>query len=411
MFVSGKIYLVELPVQMKLEEFQAKELLARYQIPVPPNGGVLTQGEDISNALRRCGPAPWVIKAQVQTGGRGKAGGILLVKTPAQAREAVQSLLGKKLVTAQTGAEGILVRRVLVEKTVEIKRELYTSIAIDRKKGMPILIAIAKGGVEVEELAQSSPESIAKLEIDPMSGLETYQARSLLFTLGLYSTDSKLNQERIQFFKNCAQAFLNLDCSLLEINPLAVTSEDQLIALDAKIILDDNALFRHPELKIMESGGSALEQQAKRAGISYIALKGNIGCLVNGAGLAMATMDLIKQCGGDPANFLDVGGGANLAQVTKAFKIILSDKNVKTILVNIFGGIMKCDLVAEGIIAAVKEVNLTVPLVVRLEGNRAEEGLRLLTQSRLNIVSIKELKDAAQKAVELACGVPTPTFS
>ncbi len=396
---------------MKLEEFQAKELLARYHITVPPNGGTMTQVEELSNALRKCGSAPWVIKAQVQTGGRGKAGGILLVKTSAQAKEAVQSLLGKKLVTAQTGAEGILVRRVLVEKTVEIKRELYTSIAIDRKKGRPLLIAIAKGGVEVEELAQSSPESIVKIEIDPFTGLEAYEARSLLFALGLYSTDSKINQDRIQFFKNCVTAFLNLDASLLEINPLAVTTEDQLIALDAKIILDDNGLFRHPDLKIAEAGGTVLEQQAKRAGISYIALKGNIGCLVNGAGLAMATMDLIKQCGGDPANFLDVGGGANLAQVTKAFKIILSDKNVKTILVNIFGGIMKCDLVAEGIIAAVKEVNLNVPLVVRLEGNRSEEGLRLLSHSRLNITSIKDLKEAAQKAVELASGVPAPTYS
>ncbi|MBI2915852.1 MAG: ADP-forming succinate--CoA ligase subunit beta [Elusimicrobia bacterium] len=389
---------------MKLEEFQAKNFLERFRIPAPENGGVVASVEELTAALKKCGEPPWVLKAQVQTGGRGKAGGILVAQNPSQAKEKILELLGKKFVTAQTGPDGILVKRVLIEKTVEIERELYLSVTIDRKRSKIALIASAQGGMEIEHLAATSPEKIAKFEIQALSGLEPYQARALLFQLGLFDQDPKIVQERVAFFKNCVQAFVSLDASLLEINPLAVTKEGKLIALDAKIVLDDNALYRHPEFKDLEFSVplSPAEEEAKKAGISYISLSGNIGCMVNGAGLAMATMDILKQYGGDPANFLDVGGGANVEQVTAAFRILLTDKKVRALLVNIFGGIMRCDVIAEGIVAAVKETKLVIPLVVRLEGNRSEEGLKILSDSHLNIVSIKGLAEAAQKTIELS---------
>ncbi|MBI2118540.1 MAG: ADP-forming succinate--CoA ligase subunit beta [Elusimicrobia bacterium] len=397
---------------MKLEEFEAKKILESFQIPIPPYGGVVTGANEVSSALKRCGPAPWILKAQVQTGGRGKAGGIKKAKTLSEAKEIVSNLLGKKLITAQTGADGILVKKVLIEKGASIQKELYLSLTLDRKQGKMILIASACGGMEIEEIAQTSPGKIEKIEVSVTSGIETYQARELLLKLGLYDSNSKLVQERIKFIKKCVKAALSIDASLLEINPLALTENHQLIALDAKIVIDDNALFRHPEFKTLESslGQSSAERQAKKAGISYISLKGNIGCMVNGAGLAMATMDIIKQHGGEPANFLDVGGGASVQQVTTAFKIILSDKNVKAILVNIFGGIMKCDVIAQGIVTAVEEIKLTIPIVVRLEGTRAEEGRKILAQSGLNITSTRSFKESAEKVVELATGtiVATP---
>lgn len=391
-------------VPMRLEEYQAKKILQSHSLPVPQNGGVISKISELRFALMRAGSAPWVLKAQAQTGGRGKAGGIKIAKNAKQAKSIVSEMLGMKLVTAQTGPEGILIKRVLVEKSIKILRELYFSIVLDRKSALPIVIASSVGGVEIESLAKSSPEKIMRMAIHPLLGLESYQARELLFKLGLFHSDAKKNQARLAFFQNCAKTFFSIDASLLEINPLALTQKEELICLDAKIAIDDSALFRQPELSEFAKDGEAspAERVARKAGISYIPLQGNIGCMVNGAGLAMATMDLIKLHGGEPANFLDVGGGANVEQVTTAFKIILSDKRVKAILVNIFGGIMKCDLIAEGIIRAVRESQLSVPLVVRLQGNRLEEGKKLLQESGLNIISEPDLAKAAQKAVELS---------
>ena len=389
---------------MKLEEHQAKSVLSRFGVPVPPSGGVVTRAGDAEAALRKAGPGPWVVKAQVQTGGRGKAGGIKVAKTEAEAKELVAKMLGMKLVTAQTGPEGLVVKTLMIEKAAPIARELYFSVALDRKKAKPVVIASAQGGMEIEQLAHESPDKIFTMEVDPSTGLEPYQARELVYRLGLQAADSKKTGERAKFFTNCVKAFLALDASLVEINPLAVTQADEVVALDAKIVTDDNGLFRHPDLQEFEKAAelSPAERQAHEAGISYIPLAGTIGCMVNGAGLAMATMDLIKQCGGEPANFLDVGGGANVEQVTTAFKIILSDPSVKAVLINIFGGIMKCDVIAEGVVTAVKQVQLSVPLVVRLVGNRAEEGKAILAKSGLNIVGEQDLMQAARKVVELA---------
>ncbi len=389
---------------MKLEEFQAKQILERFGIPVPKNGGVASDAKSLAAALKKAGAGPWVIKAQVQTGGRGKAGGIKVAKNAAQAKQIAAEIIGMKLVTHQTGPDGLKVKRVFIEKSVKTAREIYMSITLDRKKAKPVLIASSEGGMAIEELAKTAPEKIIVMDLDPVAGLENFQARELIFRLNLYSNDPKKMSTRVMFFKNCATAFLKSDASLLEINPIALTQSDDLLALDAKIIIDDNALFRHPELDefAKDQELSSAEKQAKKAGISYIPLTGNIGCMVNGAGLAMATMDIIKQCGGEPANFLDVGGGAKVEQVSAAFKIILSDKNVRAILVNIFGGIMRCDVIAQGVIAAVKQVKLNVPLVVRLEGNKVEEGKKLLAESNLNIVSIGDFAKAAQKVVELA---------
>lgn len=389
---------------MKLEEYQAKQILQNFKLPVPGNGGVITKPAQLPGALKKAGAGPWVIKAQAQIGGRGKAGGIRTASTPAQAKKIVSEMLGMKLVTAQTGPDGIMVKKLLVEKAVKIKRELYFSITLDRKRNKPVLIASSQGGMDIEELAQHSPDKIEMMEINLLTGLERYQCRELLFKLDLYSPDTKQTSARIQFFRNCVKAFLDSDASLLEINPLAVTAKDELLCLDAKIIIDDNAVFRHPELETFEDSSirNSAELRARKAGISYIPLQGNIGCMVNGAGLAMATMDIIKQCGGEPANFLDVGGGANVDQVTTAFKIIMSDKNVKAILVNIFGGIMRCDVIAQGIVAAAKDVKLSVPLVVRLEGNKVDEGRSILSGSGLNISSINEFQNAAEKVVELS---------
>jgi succinyl-CoA synthetase beta subunit len=389
---------------MKLEEHQAKAVLSRFGVPVPPSGGVVVRASDTEAALKKIGEGPWVIKAQVQTGGRGKAGGIKVAKTAAEAVDAASKILGMKLVTAQTGPEGLLVKSVLVEKASPVARELYFSVALDRKKARPVIIASAQGGMDIETLAHESPEKIFTMDVDPATGLEPYQARELVYRLGLQDADSKKTAERAKFFRSCVKAFLDIDASLVEINPLAVTQANEVVALDAKIVTDDNALFRHPDLQEYEKASeqTEAERQAHAAGISYIPLTGSIGCMVNGAGLAMATMDLIKQCGGEPANFLDVGGGATVEQVTTAFKIILSDKHVKAVLINIFGGIMKCDVIAEGVVTAVKQVNLSVPLVVRLVGNRAEEGKAILAKSGLNIVGEQDLQKAAQKVVELA---------
>ena len=388
---------------MKLEEYQAKELLQRFDLPVPANGGAIEQENQLSAALQKAGEAPWVVKAQVQTGGRGKAGGIKVAQNAQEAADAAKKILGMKLVTAQTGPDGLTVHRVFIERASSVVKELYVSILIDRKKNGPVLIAAAEGGMDIEELAEKSPEKILKIPV-ALTGLEKFQCREILFHLGLFTVDNKVNAERAQFFVNLAKAFLQSDCSLLEINPLAITKEDKLICLDAKMILDDNALFRHPEVKNFDDASlkNEAERKAKETGISYIPLEGNIGCMVNGAGLAMATMDIIKQNGGDPANFLDVGGGATVEQVTTAFKIILSDTNVRAIFVNIFGGIMRCDVIAEGIVQAVKDIGLKIPLVVRLEGNKVEEGRAILAESKLNIETIADFAKAAAQVVQLA---------
>ncbi|OGR83685.1 MAG: succinate--CoA ligase subunit beta [Elusimicrobia bacterium RIFCSPHIGHO2_01_FULL_64_10] len=389
---------------MKLLEAQAKEILSGFGIPVPENAGMVSRPGDIPRVLKKAGAGPWVLKAQVLTGGRGKAGGIRVVRASSQMKKNLLEMLGMTLVTAQTGPEGVPVRQVLLEKPMEPARELYFSVALDRRLGCALLIASSEGGVEIETLARNSPEKILKMEIGPSGALEDNQARELLFRLGLYDSDQKKSRERAQFFKNCVRAFFALDASLLEINPLALTAKGGLVCLDAKVTVDDNALFRHPELARYEKAAclSPAEKEAKAAGISYIPLSGDIGCMVNGAGLAMATMDLLKQHGGDPANFLDVGGGANVEQVTRAFKIILSDKNVKAVFVNIFGGIMRCDVIAEGVVSAAKVVKLSVPLVVRLEGNRKEEGAAILSKSGLDITSVGDLSLAAARAVELS---------
>jgi len=389
---------------MNLLEVYAKKVLADHGIPVPPRSGAVESLKELPSALKKAGKAPWAIKAQVQTGGRGKAGGIKTAANPAQAKKIVSEILGMKLVTAQTGPEGIKVKKIMVEKSMKFSRELYFSITLDRKNGCPVIIASAQGGMDIETLAKESPDKIGRISISAINGLEPFQGRELLFKLGLYSTDFKQVRSRIQFFQKCVKAFLSIDASLLEINPLAVTPAGELICLDAKITLDDSASYRHPEFKEFEdpADSNPAERRAKKADIAYIQLKGTIGCMVNGAGLAMATMDIIKQHGGEPANFLDVGGGANVEQVTTAFEILLSDKKVNAIFVNIFGGIMRCDVIAEGIVTAVKKIKLSVPLVVRLEGNKLEEGRKILSSSNLNIISINELSQAAKKIVEVS---------
>ncbi|MEE8424761.1 MAG: ADP-forming succinate--CoA ligase subunit beta, partial [Elusimicrobiota bacterium] len=364
---------------MKLLEYEAKDIFRRVGIPVPPTGGVIRSVGQLPAALKRAGKGPWVLKAQVLAGGRGKAGGVKIVKTPKEAREAAKKMIGMRLVTKQTGAKGLKVSEVLVDKASSIVREIYLSIAMDRKACRPTVIASAEGGVEIEELAHSRPEAIVKEPVDPVRGLEGYQARRLAFALEI---PPKLLGAFVGMVTKLARVFLENDASLVEVNPLIITSKGELVALDGKMSTDDNSLFRHAEMaKRRDPGITALEREAKKVGISYIGLDGNIGCMVYGAGLAMGTMDTVSLAGGSPANFLDVGGGANTEQVTRAFQIILKDKKVEGVLVNIFGGIMRCDTIAEGVVAAVKKVKLKIPLVVRLEGTNVAEGKALLKKS------------------------------
>jgi succinyl-CoA synthetase beta subunit len=366
---------------------------------------VISKPAEVASALKKVGRGPWVVKAQVHTGGRGKAGGVRLVKTAAQAKEFAQGLLGKTLVTHQTGPQGLVVRRLLVEPAVSVERELYAAVLMNRKTEKPVLIVSTEGGMDIEEVAARAPEKILRLDIDPERGLEGFQAREVVFALGL---GGDLMAESQSFFRGLVKMFLASDASLVEINPLGVIKKGRgrvgLLAVDAKVTIDDNAAFRQKALfqEADLSDLSAAERRAGKVGISYIRLDGNIGCMVNGAGLAMATMDIIKLHGGEPANFLDVGGGATVDQVTEAFKIILSDAHVKVIFVNIFGGIMKGDVIAQGIVEAVKKMGLNRPLVVRLEGNRVDEGRRLLAASGLAITPASDLTDGAQKAVALA---------
>jgi succinyl-CoA synthetase beta subunit len=393
---------------MNIHEYQAKGLLAKFGVPVPEGAVAYTAAEAMEAATRLGGPDGaklWAVKAQIHAGGRGKAGGVKLARSPDEVATAARELIGKALVTHQTGPEGRVVKRVYVEVGVEIERELYLALSVDRGSGRVTLIGAAEGGIDIEELAAQSPEKIVRLAIDPASGLSPFHARRLAFAFGLAGGQVGA---MVGFVAALYRAFVELDASLVEINPLVVTgSTDRtggLLALDAKVAIDDNGLFRHPEIEALrdEDEEDPIEREAGKHQLSYVKLDGNIGCMVNGAGLAMATMDLIKLYGAMPANFLDVGGGATRERVTVAFKLILSDPNVEAILVNIFGGILRCDVLAEGIVAAAREVNLHVPLVVRLEGTNVELGRRILSQSGLKLIAADDLEDAARKVVAAA---------
>jgi succinyl-CoA synthetase beta subunit len=383
---------------MNIHEYQAKGILRRFGVAVP-DGHVSYNSAGAREWAKRLGDGPWVVKAQIHAGGRGKGGGVKLARTPDEVRNIAREMIGMTLVTHQTGPEGKLVRRVLVEKGCNIARELYVSLLVDRATSKVTLMASTEGGMDIEEVAEKTPEKIFMEAIDPLVGLTAFQCRKIAFSLGL---DGKLTNKAVHLLEGLYTTFIACDCSMLEINPLVVTAEGDLLALDAKFGFDDNALFKHPKLSDLRDYDEedSNETEASQYDLSYISLHGNIGCLVNGAGLAMATMDIIKHYGGDPANFLDVGGGATIERVTEAFKIILSDKNVKGILVNIFGGIMKCDVIATGVVAAAKQVGIKVPLVVRLEGTNVDKGKQILAESGLNIVSADGMADGAQKIVQ-----------
>ncbi|GMQ89817.1 MAG: ADP-forming succinate--CoA ligase subunit beta [Gammaproteobacteria bacterium] len=382
---------------MNIHEYQAKELLARYGVAVPRGGVVYTPAEAEGVAKELGGPV-WVVKAQIHAGGRGKGGGVKLVRTVAQAKDTARAMLGMNLVTHQTGPRGKTVRRVYIEEGCDIARELYLGMLIDRASSRVTVMASSEGGMDIEEVAAKTPEKIIKVVIDPAVGLQPFQARQLAFALGL---KGKEVGAAVKFMLAMHNAFVGLDASLVEINPLIVTGDGAVVALDAKMNFDDNALYRHKDVEELrdEDEEDPAELEASRHDLNYIKLSGNIGCMVNGAGLAMATMDIIKLHGGEPANFLDVGGGASREQVTTALKIILSDANVRGLLVNIFGGIMRCDIIAEGVVAAVKEVSLNVPLVVRLQGTNVDLGKKILAESGLDIVTADDLGEAAKKVV------------
>ncbi len=385
---------------MNIHEHQAKELLRRYGVTTLQGQPCFTVDEAVA-AAEKFG-FPCAVKAQIHAGGRGKAGGVKIVKSVAEARAAATELLGKTLVTHQTGPQGRVVRRLFVEQGCRIARELYLGVVVDRGVGRVTVMASTEGGVEIEEVAAKTPEKILREVVDPVVGLAAYQARRLAFALGLAGKEQL--PKAITFLTAIAKAFVELDASLMEINPLVVTADGDVVALDAKISFDDNALFRHADVKALrdENEEDPRETEAAKLDLSYIALDGNIGCMVNGAGLAMATMDSVQAAGGSPANFLDVGGGANTEKVKAAFKIILSDAAVKSIFINIFGGILRCDVLAEGVVAAAREVGLKVPLVVRMEGTNVEQGRKILADSKLDIISAADMKDGAEKAVAAA---------
>lgn len=382
---------------MNIHEYQAKAILRNFGVPVP-EGHVVYNSNSARDCSRRLGDGPWAVKAQIHAGGRGKGGGVKIAKTLDDVKEFSHSMFGMTLVTHQTGPEGKIVKRVLIEQGCNIVDEFYLSFLVDRATAQVTLMASAEGGMDIEEVAANTPEKLFFETIDPLVGLTAFQARKVAFKLGFELAQVK---QAVPLMQNIYQAFVDSDFSLLEINPLVLTAEGTLICLDAKINMDDNALFRHPQIRDMRDYDEEdpMEIEASQHDLSYIALDGNIGCLVNGAGLAMATMDIIQHYGGMPANFLDVGGGATVARVTEAFKIILSDAKVKGVLVNIFGGIMKCDVIATGVIEAAKQVGIKVPLVVRLEGTNVEIGKQMLADSGLNILSADGMADAAEKIV------------
>ena len=383
---------------MNIHEYQAKTILALYNVPVP-KGSVAYTPEEAELAAQKLGGSLWVVKAQIHAGGRGKGGGVKLAKTLAEVKELAAKMLGMTLITHQTGPEGKEVKRIYVEEGSNIAEEKYLSMIVDRATSRVTIMASSEGGMDIEEVAASHPEKIITTDIDPASGISGFHCRKIAFALGI---KKELQGKFGEFVTNLYRCFIEKDVSQLEINPLVITKENTIIALDAKFNFDENALYRHPEVMELrdEDEEEPLERKASKFGLSYVKMDGNIGCMVNGAGLAMATMDIIQYSGGTPANFLDVGGGANKEKVMEAFKIILSDPNVEGILVNIFGGIMRCDIIADGIIAAAREVSLDVPLVVRLEGTNVELGKKILAGSGLPVMPADNLGDAAVKIVE-----------
>tara|TARA_B100000900_G_scaffold270202_1_gene230738 strand:- start:755 stop:1924 length:1170 start_codon:yes stop_codon:yes gene_type:complete len=387
---------------MNIHEHQAKELLASQNVKVAKGFPAFSVNEAIEVAKRIGGPI-WVVKAQIHAGGRGKAGGVKVVKSIEELEEAAKEILGKTLITPQTGPSGKEVKRLYIEEGCDIKKELYLSVLVDRKSGCVTFIASTEGGMDIEKVAEDTPDKILKLGINPSTGFQDFHGRRLASSLGITGKSIRVAS---LFLKNIYNSFVDNDASLVEINPLVITGSDELVALDAKMSFDENALFRHSKILDMRDPNEEdpLEVKASEFDLSYIKLDGNIGCMVNGAGLAMATMDIIQLEGGSPANFLDVGGGATKEKVTEAFKIILSDKNVKGVLVNIFGGIMRCDIIAEGVIAAAKELKIDIPLVVRLEGTKVEEGKKLMSESGIDIISADNLSDASRKIVSSVMG-------
>ncbi|WP_322903884.1 ADP-forming succinate--CoA ligase subunit beta [Paenibacillus campi] len=384
---------------MNIHEYQGKQVLKQYGVAVP-EGKVAFTVEEAVAAAESLGSPVCVVKAQIHAGGRGKAGGVKIAKSIEDVRTYAQELLGKVLVTHQTGPEGKEIKRLLIEQGCDIQKEYYIGVVIDRATGRVVIMASEEGGTEIEEVAEKTPEKIFREAVDPAIGLQPFQARKLAYAINI---PTKLVNKAAQFMMSLYAAFVDKDCSIAEINPLVVTGDGQVMALDAKLNFDSNALYRHPEileLRDLEEENEK-EIEASKFDLSYIALDGNIGCMVNGAGLAMATMDIIKYYGGEPANFLDVGGGATTEKVTEAFKIILSDENVKGIFINIFGGIMRCDVIANGVVEAAKQVGLSRPLVVRLEGTNVDLGKQILAESGLNIVAADSMADGAQKIVAL----------
>jgi succinyl-CoA synthetase beta subunit len=387
---------------MKIHEYQAKAILAKFGVPVP-RGEVIFKAEDARSVAERLGTKIVVVKAQIHAGGRGKAGGVKIAQSPEEAASLAANMLGMKLVTPQTGPEGRIVRRLLIEEGLDIKRELYLSILVDRAARAPVIMASAAGGMEIEEVAKDRPEAILRETVRPETGFQLYHARKIAFGLGL---KQEMAGTASKFLASLYRAFIDTDASLLEINPCVVTGDGRLVALDAKVNFDDNALFRHPDyagLRDLDEE-TPLEVEASKFKLNYIKLDGNVGCMVNGAGLAMATMDIIKLSGGSPANFLDVGGGASEEQVKNAFRILLSDQAVKAVFVNIFGGILRCDVLASGVVNAAKELQLKIPVVVRMEGTNVKKGQQILRDSGLDLTVADGMKDGAEKVVALAGG-------
>jgi len=382
---------------MKLHEYQAKEILRRAGIPVP-EGTVVSTPDEARVAFTNLETMVAVIKAQIHAGGRGKAGGVKSAYSADEAGEAAAGMLDKRLVTAQTGPEGVVVKRVLVEAGLAVEKEYYLAIAVDRDTGRPVVIASASGGMDIEEVARVSPEKIIREYIEPVFGLQPYQARKIAYALGVAHDHVRIF---VDVMLKLHVVFLVSDLELVELNPLVLVEDDDFVALDAKMVIDDNSLFRHDELQRLDDPREAepLEYLAKKAGVSYIKLDGAIGCMVNGAGLAMATMDMIKSCGGEPANFLDVGGGASAERIKSAFEILISDPQVQVVLVNIFGGILRCDELAHGVVSAAKELDIKTPVVVRLEGTNKDEGVRILAESGLSISVAHTMREAAETAV------------
>jgi succinyl-CoA synthetase beta subunit len=387
---------------MKIHEYQAKAILARYGVTTP-RGEVAYTKEEAREAAQRLKSHVVVVKAQIHAGGRGKGGGVKLARSGDEAEDIAGHILGMNLVTPQTGPSGRLVKRVLIEEGLDIKRELYLGLLVDRASGLPVFMASAAGGMEIEEVAKDNPEAILRETIQPVVGLQPHQARKIAFGLGL---PGDVATHATPFFQALYRAFIDTDASLLEINPCVLTGDGKLVALDAKMTFDDNALFRHPNLRELRDidEEDPLEVEASKYGLNYIKLDGSVACMVNGAGLAMATMDIIKYAGGSPANFLDVGGGASSEQVKNAFRILMSDPSVRAVFINIFGGILRCDVLATGVVAAAKDLQLKVPVVVRMEGTNVEMGQKILRESGLNFTIADGMKDGAEKVVALAGG-------